>query len=542
MARAGNALIGALRVSLSADTAQFEAGLKSAQSSLAGFGKRLQGPLLAVGAAVAGAVAGITAGLKSAIDTADEMGKAAQKFGVPVEALSALSHAAELADVSLETLGTGLRKLSQSMVKDADGFKQLGINIRDAAGNLRSTEDVFTDLAEAFSRMPDGAQKTALAVELLGRSGAELIPLLNSGSAGLKAMTEEARKLGLVITKETAAGAEQFNDNLTRLGAFMRGVFLQVVAKLAPLLADLSNSLFDLAKNSDLSSIAVTAITFVFKEVAKFAVVVTSAIKELLIWSKALADAWETLFADNVMEGDFAAIVDTFKRANEQVRLLAQSTSDTLRKIENFGSGATTSTTTTSPFKVWKDQAEGVGKAVEKIQDQLPETGTEIAKTITPEMERMRDLWNDIGSAIENQVVSAINDLVRGTFKWKDALASALTVAAQLIASIGSNAIAGQGGWGAILGFAGGGSFKVGGSGGVDSQLVQFRATPGEVVNVSKDGGAMGGFTFAPSTVIDARGSTMTEAKLSSILDARDKAWAAQLPGQFRAARIRGKV
>ena len=62
--------------------------------------------------------------------------------------------------------------------------------------------------------MEDGAGKTALAIKLFGKSGADLIPLLNQGRAGIKELTDEAAKLGIVISTETAAKAEQFNDTL----------------------------------------------------------------------------------------------------------------------------------------------------------------------------------------------------------------------------------------------------------------------------------------------------------------------------------------
>jgi hypothetical protein len=58
-----------------------------------------------------------------------------------------------------------------------DKLAQLGIKTRDASGKLRSTQDVLGDLAERFATMPDGPVKTAIAIDALGKSGADLIPL-----------------------------------------------------------------------------------------------------------------------------------------------------------------------------------------------------------------------------------------------------------------------------------------------------------------------------------------------------------------------------
>ncbi|OZB14331.1 MAG: hypothetical protein B7X58_08110, partial [Marinobacter sp. 34-60-7] len=85
-------------------------------------------------------------------------------------------------------------------------------------------DDVFKDIADRFSEMEDGSAKTALAVEIFGRAGAKLIPLLNSGSSGLSDMASEARRLGISFGEDAAKAAEEFNDNLTRLGKPLQGI------------------------------------------------------------------------------------------------------------------------------------------------------------------------------------------------------------------------------------------------------------------------------------------------------------------------------
>ena len=88
---------------------------------------------------------------KQAIDAADGLGKMAQKVGVSVESLSALEYAGKLSDVSLEQLGTGLKKLSVSLnevATNADGdaaaaFKAIGVSVKDASGNLRNADEVL---------------------------------------------------------------------------------------------------------------------------------------------------------------------------------------------------------------------------------------------------------------------------------------------------------------------------------------------------------------------------------------------------------------
>lgn len=229
------AIVGSLRVDLGLNSAAFTQGLNLAQGKLKSFQKITTMGFAALGVAAAGAAAAIGIGIKGALDHADALGKSAQKAGVAVESLSRLEYAAKLSDVSLESLTGGLQKLSKSMVDVAGGkgpeaaFRALGIAVKDGLGNLRSGDAVFADLADRFSRMEDSALKTSLAVQIFGKSGAELIPLLNEGRDGLAAMAAESDRLGNTISTSTAKAAEKFNDTLTTIQASLQGVFNRII-------------------------------------------------------------------------------------------------------------------------------------------------------------------------------------------------------------------------------------------------------------------------------------------------------------------------
>jgi hypothetical protein len=244
-------LVGALRVTLGLDSAEFAAGASKAQ----GIGQKLARSMKGIGLATAGIGTGLALAVQRTINAADNMGKAAQKFGLPVEELSRLKYAADLSDVSLETLGTGLSQLSKKMAGVSAGgksqvalFEKLGVAVVDTDGKLRSTEAVFQDLAGAFAAMEDGPAKTALAMEVFGRSGAQLLPLLNSGTLGLQEMAAEANALGIVIGSDMVESSEEFNDNLTRIGQAINGLLIQVTAALAPSLASISEWVIETVK------------------------------------------------------------------------------------------------------------------------------------------------------------------------------------------------------------------------------------------------------------------------------------------------------
>lgn len=236
-------VIGALRVKLGLDNARFMQGLRQSQSSVQRFGRSLA----VIGAGITAAGAGIMLAVRRQLNAADDMGKLAQKIGVPVDDLSRLTHAADMSGVAVSSLQTGVSRLSRAMVATPDKFRRIGVAVRDADGRMRKASDVLSDVAQVLSTMPDGAQKTALAMDLLGRSGADLIPMLNGGSEALRGMMAEADALGIVITPEMFRNAEIFNDNISRLTKQFTGLWRMIAANLAPVLVSLSNTVVSVA-------------------------------------------------------------------------------------------------------------------------------------------------------------------------------------------------------------------------------------------------------------------------------------------------------
>ncbi|MBZ9927760.1 hypothetical protein FJW04_21930 [Mesorhizobium sp. B2-7-3] len=266
---------------------KFTASLSKARTDLATVGKNLA--LLGTGlaAAAGGAGAAVLGLAKSGSEAADAAGKAAQKTGLQIDAYGKLEFAASQADVGNEQFVSGMSKLNKAIAeaaalgtkaatainqtgvevirfgakaKDAatsakpvaDIFTRLGVNIRDANGKLKTNEQILLDVADAFAKLPDGALKSALAIELFGKAGAELLPFLNAGKKGLIDLGKEAKALGIVFSPEQVAVAEDFNDTLASLGKSIKGTRIQLGLLFAPLFTTLAAGLRDeINKNRD---------------------------------------------------------------------------------------------------------------------------------------------------------------------------------------------------------------------------------------------------------------------------------------------------
>ncbi|SFL93361.1 hypothetical protein [Nitrosomonas communis] len=205
---------------------------------------------LLAGLGVTLSAGGFVAFVKDAINSADQLNKLSQKIGISVEALSTLRFAAELSDVSLETLQKGIKILSQTIVEANSGagrgaqvFDALGISVKNTDGSLKSAEQILLEVADVFATLEDGTVKTTLAVELFGKAGQDMIPLLNQGKAGIEQLRLEAERLGLKLDTETARSAESFNDNLAALKASASSLGIALAGDFLPELTNITNAM-----------------------------------------------------------------------------------------------------------------------------------------------------------------------------------------------------------------------------------------------------------------------------------------------------------
>jgi hypothetical protein len=288
--------LGTLTVDLLAKTGSFETDIKRAEKTTASSMRAIGEAATQAGALIgAGLAAGATAAavaVKQAIDQADEISKLSQKIGITTEALSGLNVAAQLSDVGIQQLQGGITRLVRAQEDVASGagnmaslFDAIGVSAVNADGSLRETDKVLRDLADVFQALPDGAAKTALAVDIFGRSGADLIPLLNEGSKGLREYDELAERLGVRLSTETGKAAEDFNDNLTILKIGLQGVATQVATELLPDLVDLTNQFTATDNKAKDIAESVRSVTTFFGGLADVAAIVKNTIEGVILAS-----------------------------------------------------------------------------------------------------------------------------------------------------------------------------------------------------------------------------------------------------------------
>lgn len=240
-------IVGDMEIRLRADIARLQRDMDDARriagNAMDRIGRAAGAAKMAIGALAAGlSVAAFGAWIKSAIDAGDAANKLSAKTGIAVKDLAGLQMSFNLGGVSTDAMTSSMSRLSKGMVEGSKTLDVLKISTKNADGSFKSTRDVLYTLADKFAGMKDGAQKTALALELFGKSGAELIPMLNGGSEAMREMDAMAVKLGMSISEDAAKKAEEFNDTLDLLHMGSQGIARSLAAEMLPTLTSLAGT------------------------------------------------------------------------------------------------------------------------------------------------------------------------------------------------------------------------------------------------------------------------------------------------------------
>ena len=297
--------------------------------------------------------------LKGAIDAADETFNLSQKVGIAAKDLGGLQLAFKQAGIDSGGMQSALVKLSKNVVDGNAAFGAMGVQLKNTDGSLKGSKQVLSEVADVFQDMPDGIEKTALATQVFGKAGADLIPMLNGGAEGLAEMADMAERLGLVIDDKTAASADQFNDTVELLGMSLQGVGRQVAAEMLPTLTRLAGSLLDSATKGD--------------ALKKVAAILSTALRGLYTVAVGIVEIFNTV--GKAIGGTVAAVVAALNGDFAGARqILSESASDIK---------AGWSSTAASIANAWEESADGSITSAAAIVDAGGRTVTSVKATAT---------------------------------------------------------------------------------------------------------------------------------------------------------------
>lgn len=176
-----------------------------------------------------------------AAEYADQIGALSAQYGIAEEDLQAYTYAAELVDVSVETITGSMAKNTKAMYAAMDGtgaqaeaYEQLGVSVVDADGHLRDSETVYWEVIDALGQMTNESERDGIAMTVLGRSAMQLNPLIQAGSSTMKAYAAEAKNVGYTLSGQTLKSLQKLDDQEQRLQNTQLALKNAIGSQLAP--------------------------------------------------------------------------------------------------------------------------------------------------------------------------------------------------------------------------------------------------------------------------------------------------------------------
>lgn len=229
---------------------------------IGGAGRNLMGSLgipagLAFGSVFYGATRAANAALQYAgaiQDASDRTGASTTEYQTLAAMLEQAGGTAEDAEMAFTQFNKGVSNAAAGADKNFAGLlHKLKIPMRDAQGNVRSLTDMMPELADAFAKNTDPALRTRMAMELFGKSGTRLIPILAGGRAAYAKWAAEQERLGVIISKDTIGALDNMGDSIGLLNKQIKSQLVQAIASIAPAIQPVLRDMSEwIAANKDL--------------------------------------------------------------------------------------------------------------------------------------------------------------------------------------------------------------------------------------------------------------------------------------------------
>lgn len=287
------------------------AATKQAEAQTKSFGESIRGVTgLLAGLGIYLGTRQLATWVRGSLDAVGGLGELAQQLGVTTDALQVYRYGATQAGLTSSELETGLARLTRTIgdaakgEKEAtDAFKAAGVAYRDSSGAIRSTEAVVRDLADRLTQIHDPAQQAAILVDLFGKSGQKLLPLLSQGTQGISAMEQAARRLGVVLDEETIAAADKAADKLAEIQLVLTTNVQRAFVEVAPAVLRIAELLGDAIPAA--ARVLAGAIKFVVDNLELFGSIllglaIGKAIELMLLLANAVVGLGKALLALNL--------------------------------------------------------------------------------------------------------------------------------------------------------------------------------------------------------------------------------------------------
>ena len=224
-------------------------GVKTDRAALDRFTRRLErarNVAIGVAAGVVTMGAALVHATTRTAEQGDRAAKLAEQLGMSAESVQELDHALRLHGTTFEQVRPGMQQFNRLLDEAAQGsdtasraLRRGGVDLSAYGDRLPTLDEALGDIAARFATMTDETERNAVAQRLFGEEGGRLVPLLARGREGIAELRAEAHRLGVVLSNEDAAAAEEFGDTMLRARQIVTGFRNQAGLALMPVLTDL---------------------------------------------------------------------------------------------------------------------------------------------------------------------------------------------------------------------------------------------------------------------------------------------------------------
>ena len=251
-------VLASLKVVLGLDTGPFQTSARRAQAEAKSMAATMQSAgrtMVAAGVAIAGTAIAqqFISMTKAGLEFASSLGETAQQLGVSAKSLQEYRYAATQAGVSSDEMDQALGQLTKRIGAAVEGskaqveaFKKLGISVKDANGQVLDAGEAIPKIAEALRNVQSPAERAAILVDLFGKAGQKLEPLMADGAKGVNNLRDAAHRLGIVLSEEQIARADKAADTFAELKTVLDAKISMSVADNADSILALAESLMSL--------------------------------------------------------------------------------------------------------------------------------------------------------------------------------------------------------------------------------------------------------------------------------------------------------
>lgn len=288
-----------IRIKVKANTSKAQSSMKKLTDKMGG----MRNIALASAAAIAGLGIAFGKMIQSVANAGDAFDKMSKRLGVSVETLSELKFAAERSGSSIDDIEKAMKKMAKAASDANDGlltyqraFDKVGVSILDAGGKLKDMETLFFEVSAGIAKLGTNTEKTAAAVDLFGRAGTKLLPLMSEQEEGLAALVARVRELGGVYSTELAEASAALIDAQLDLKTAFAGLGIAIAEEVLPHITEFFEQTATwVASNKTEVADAVNNMAKAFKELGGALVTVAANYKEV-------NEVWDSLKFSGIFE------------------------------------------------------------------------------------------------------------------------------------------------------------------------------------------------------------------------------------------------